>query len=1163
MSKKIILVGDIHFRDKKLSDIAEAWSRLVAYAHKAKIDLITCAGDVFDHVNVAGKEKTVGTIYNAFMAPFMDRKERVPLVLIYGNHDIGPALEKDALSPLEGCPWITIIRRPGVHKVLDGVSICALPWISREAVATRLVASKGIGNKEAEQQADASIESLPDRLRSEVKEKVNGEFVLFLGHLEVTGAALNNGQVQANGTFEFDPSTLASIGASAYGLGHIHGRQPIPGLPQANDGYLGTLCQLSFGEEGHWSGCRLLEIEGQAVVSDTWLENKTSPKYLTVDSLEDLSRRDNDYVKLRCEDRPEVLPDGVIFEKVVVNRDRRAIDDQLSADAPMRTLLEAWSKNSKCEVSIERLCEGEESLRSELGAYGEAMGSLDSIDSITLDNITCHDRLEINLPLGITAIEGPNGSGKTTVVESPLVALYGKSPTRAVASLVSQGKSDGRVEVAFHSGGKRYVAIREIKVTPKSSSTKAFLMDEDGGVIAGPKVEEVEAKCAALVGDVRMVMAGIFSSQEDASQKGNMACGLVDVGAAERKELFAKLLGTHRLIEMSVLAKRRAQAAEAAVQGSEEMIKRLQEGLSSEEEDAAELGKAKEEERRAKGDVEKVKSSLESAKERLADIEASNRERAGAIEENSRLEAERDEITTNARKLKEKRDALQGIDPSELAGRVNKARKAETELAKMEAEVEKYNALRQSRLSEIEKIRANADRMENARRLAHAEAVSAAMSRVEEHRRERVLGRKKLEDMRQDTVVKMEKLKGRLAEARRKVELLEGFPDADICQTCSFAKDGLESRSKIEDFERAIPRGEAILTQADEQISSYDAETEKASEALARTPGLEDWQPEVVKEIDAARAEADKKEAAIPSPPEGLADAMEELRKACAGLSDMEAELAKAEKASDEAASITSEISELKGKFEELGRRIDGIKIPDKIDDSTSIALVKTIVEEVERKSNELSEATKLVGQWEARVESNAKKREQISEISEKRKEHEQRGEVMSALFGAFGRDGIPQLVVDGVLPRFQEIMASLLSEFGKGWAIQVKSQRATKSGTVQEAIDILIDSGLGERDISTYSGGEKKILKGIVRVAFATLQAERTGKGLKVLVMDEATDHMDDENAETTVRMLRTLKCFNQVILISHHTRVLGEIVHRIRLGTKSSIEQIKKERM
>jgi len=1148
--KKIILVGDIHFRDKKLADIAEAWDRLVAYAHKTEVDLIACAGDIFDHVNVAGKEKTVGTIYNAFMEPFMDKEERVPLLLIYGNHDIGPALEKDALSPLEGCPWITIIRKPGVHQVLDGVSVCALPWISREAVATRLTISKGLERKAAEQQASTSIASLPDRLRAEVREKIDeGDFVFFLGHLEVTGAILNNGQVQANGPFEFDPPTLASIGASVYGLGHIHGRQPIPGLPRANDGYLGTLCQLSFGEEGNWSGCRLLEVDGQEVVSDTWLENKNSPKYLTVDTLEDLSRRDNDYVKLRCEDRPEILPDGVVFEKVVVNRERRVAND-LSADDPMKTLIEAWRKSSKCEVPIEKLCEGEESLRSELGAYGDAIGSLDSIDSIILDNITCHDHLELELPAGITAIEGPNGSGKTTVVEAPLVALYGRSPTRSVASLVSQGKSDGRIEVAFSSGGKKYVAIREIKVTPKSSSTKAFLKDEDGETIAGPKVEEVESRCAALVGDVRMVMSGIFSSQEDASQKGNMACGLVDVGAAERKELFAKLLGTHRLIEMSVLAKKRAQASEAAAQSSAETIRRLEEGLSSEEEDASELDKAKGDEKRIKGEIEKAKSSLDSAKEGLADIEALNKERTEAIKEKASLESKRDEVTSKARDLKAKRDALQEVDPSILSERVKEARKAETDLAKAEAEVEKYNALRQSRLAEIEKIRANADRMEDARKLAHAEAASQALSKSEESRKERAIGRKKLEDMRQDTVVKMEKLKGRLAEARKKVELLEGFPDAEICKTCSFAKDGLESRSRIDDFERAIPRGEAILSQADDQISSYDEETERISDALVKAPPIEGWQPEVVKEIEAIRADADKKEKGIPSPPEGLLESMEELKKRCSSLADMEVELAKAEKAKEDVAAMTSEIAELKGKFDELSKLIGDIKIPDRVDDSTSIALVKTLSEEVERKTSELSEANKLVGQWEARVEENARKRGQISEISAKKKDHEERAEVMSALFAAFGRDGIPQLIVDGVLPRFQEIMAEMLSGFGKGWAIRVNSQRATKSGTVHEAIDILIDSGFGERDISTYSGGEKKILKGIVRVAFATLQAERTGKGLKVLVMDEATDHMDDENAETTIRMLRTLKCFNQVIVISHHTRVLGEIIHRVRMG-------------
>lgn len=1147
MPKKIIVVGDIHFRDKKLDDIASAWDRLVSHAHNKGFDLIACAGDVFDHVNVSGKEATVGTIYNAFMEPFLKQPKPIRTVLIFGNHDIGDAFEKDALSPLEGCPWVTVIRKPGVHDVMDGFSICALPWISREVVAARMADARKISLKEAVDQASSSISSLPDRLRVEVKEKTeSGKFVLFLGHMEVTGAKMSNGEAQANGNFEFDPPTLSSIGANAYALGHIHVRQKIPGLPNANDGYLGTLCQLSFGEEGNNTGCRSLTIEGTTIVGDSWLENKASPRYVTVETLEGLSVRPEDYVKLRAEEKPDDLPAGVIFDKVVKNKDfERRTDGGLNADSPTQTLLSEWKESSKCDVAIEKLLAGAEAIRSEIGPQGDAIGSLDSLDSVTLDNVTCYGHATFDFPKGVIAIEGPNGSGKTTLVEALIVALYGKSPSRpSVSSLVSQGKTDGRFEVTFTSGGKQYVVTREVKVGLKSSSSKAFLREQGASEnIAGPKVEEVEKKCMTLVGDVDMVMSGIFSSQGDGGS-------LVDVRSADRKELFAKLLGTHKFLSMADLAKKKAGAESASAISSAEIAKRLKEALSTEEEDKKKLSDSKDGAATISKEIDEGNEKLGTAKEGLVIAESANRKRQEVIVERKKVEAKRDEVTSKARELKTKRDAIGDMDVVAIEKKLSKARSAETDLARIEADLQKYNALRQSKQSEVDKLRSEAEKTENARKLSHAEAVSSAMGKAAAAHKERASGRLLLDAFRQETAVKLEKLRARLDEASKKVDRLKGFPDADICNSCDFAKDGLESRAKIGDFERAIPRGESILAKSETQIKEYDEETERITKALSHTPDLPSWQPEVVASVKAILDDADKKEEDLPTVPESLVKKKKEAEDASAALKDLEKEMEDAMKKKDDFSKLDSSIAELKTKFDDLNESLDGMPIPEIVDESPSRALAKSLSDEISVKTRELSEANRLIGQWEARVEEHAKRKVEFDEVEKNRKESEERAAVMAALAKAFGRDGIPQLIVDGALPRFQEIMSNLLSEFEKGWSIQVRSQRVTKSETVQEAIDIMVDSGLGERDIGTYSGGEKKILKSIVRISFATLQAERTGKGLKVLVMDEATDHMDDENAETTIRMLGSLKCFNQVIVISHHTRVLGEIINKIRLG-------------
>jgi len=60
--------------------------------------------------------------------------------------------------------------------------------------------------------------------------------------------------------------------------------------------------------------------------------------------------------------------------------------------------------------------------------------------------------------------------------------------------------------------------------------------------------------------------------------------------------------------------------------------------------------------------------------------------------------------------------------------------------------------------------------------------------------------------------------------------------------------------------------------------------------------------------------------------------------------------------------------------------------------------------------------------------------------------------------------------------------------------------------------------------------------------------QAERSGRGVKVLVLDEAMYFADSEYAEAFMRMLQNLtKCFTQIIVVSHSDLVLASIRNKI----------------
>jgi len=159
---------------------------------------------------------------------------------------------------------------------------------------------------------------------------------------------------------------------------------------------------------------------------------------------------------------------------------------------------------------------------------------------------------------------------------------------------------------------------------------------------------------------------------------------------------------------------------------------------------------------------------------------------------------------------------------------------------------------------------------------------------------------------------------------------------------------------------------------------------------------------------------------------------------------------------------------------------------------------------------------------------------------------------VYAELHRAFGRDGIPQLALSSAVPRLQEILTDLLAAFDRRWAIHIHTQRETKKGARVEAIDILVDDGLCVRDLSSYSGGERKVLKALLRIAFSALQAEQSGKRLAVAFWDEAFDAMDADNARRFIRVLHKLgSWFTQVFIVTHYDHLVLSVPNRIVFGT------------
>jgi len=1080
----------LHFRSQKLDDIATAWAVAVEWAYRHKVDIIVQTGDVFNHTNVYGREASTGTIFSKFLEPFLNREHQIPLFLIPGNHDIGLPRDKDALAPIEHYPWVKVVRRPSVINLNNGFSICAIPWVNRIHLISNLL-SKGMKIDEASKRVNESLSKLMSTLAVDVKvHKDKGNFVLAMGHLDITGS-LCNGMVQYPGAFEFSPLEIGSLGANAYAFGHIHLRHSIPNLPNPNDGYLGTLCQLNFGEEGRVVGCRYIEIDKTTIIKDEWIDNNSSPKYFTVNTLEGLSYRPGtDWVKLRSLTKPDNLPERVIFERLpqaVQNRMRT--EEKLDSDLSLRTLLGAWKKVTDCKVDLDILVAEAEKQQSTAQAQTEAIGSLERLNKIRLKNITCHGNTEIDLNVnGICGLAGPNGSGKTTAIETIMLALYGISPSRPILkSLLPKGeKMESLAELEFISSGIKYIARREFLKNGKSFSHKAYVFKGDDTEPVASSVDGVHTYSSSLVGDPDLVLAGVFSSQGDA---GN----LVKQQPGYRKELFAKLLGTEKFLSLAESSKKLSGNDIALIQAQKARIETLKLELFSEDEDNKALVNITEKLIVAQENLKKEQQKLRTTCDNIQALEDIRKEveRLGLLVET--YERRREKIREEGISLKQEKEKWIALASENIDKELEAIRKAKEEMDGILSSIseKQQQALeREKKLNTIKQERQNEHQIIN----------------------------NKLQSIKNKSDV----LFSSLNEAKKRNETLK-FPDLEPCQKCPLAEDRIANRNKIPGLEEELKVLNQKMTRGEEVIKQYAKDTELLLSEIEPVNGIEELNS--------------KKNALAPS-----------LSK----LSELEIKAKKIASAQSEISKINALLEAARNNFKDMVDEIQKTKDSIPAFDNAKWKVMKTEKDRVESNiiviTNGINGANVQIGTAKAKIEQHQTRKNEMTKLWDDIKEKEEKALVYEALMKACGKDGIPQLVVDSAIPHLQEIMFDMMTEIDGRWSIRVATQKETLKGGVQERIDILVDDGEEERDISTYSGGEMNLLSTIVRIAFSILQAERSGKGLKVLVLDEAMYFADDAHADSFMKMLQGLpKYFNQIFVISHSEFILSSIQNKI----------------
>ena len=317
---------------------------------------------------------------------------------------------------------------------------------------------------------------------------------------------------------------------------------------------------------------------------------------------------------------------------------------------------------------------------------------------LSLRNYRVFEQVELELPARVIGVFGPNGGGKSTLMESIAYALYGWSRTPKNQVRSHGILTDCEVRVVFEHAGNQYEVRRVIR--GKNHATDAELSVRGSALADG--VTEVDGEIRRLLRmDQQVFRSSVFAEQKQLD-------AFSDLTKARRKEMVLRLLGIKPVDDARTAARGEARAltGDASrladslpdVAALEAERQRSAEQAEAAERDAAAAAEALAEAVVRAEDAERAFAEADAVRARVEQLTALREATARELERLTRRTAEAQSRVQEARErleglpaLHEEREALGDVEERLRSAR-DLVREAEA-LAKLEAEMERTPAV--------------------------------------------------------------------------------------------------------------------------------------------------------------------------------------------------------------------------------------------------------------------------------------------------------------------------------------------------------------------------------------------------------------------------------------------------------------------------------------
>ena len=797
----------------------------------------------------------------------------------------------------------------------------------------------------------------------------------------------------------------------------------------------------------------------------------------------------------------------------------------------------------------------------------------------------------------LACLTGSNGAGKSSLLDAITWALWGKARARRDEELVHLGQNDMYVLLEFEQEGMIYrVVRRRTRKSGGQGTLDLFAVDEDGSLntLSEPNMRATQAKIN------RMLRLDYDTFVHSAFLQQGKADAFTTKTPKERKQILSDILGLARWEGYEESVKETLKRINDDITLVDSLIRNIDEELSREPQLRAVLAEAERAQAEAQAaleiaearlkEVEHATSDLRSAQERKAaieqhlfEIERDLLSVAADIERQQKRMAGFEHLISARAEIEEGYAALQAAraEDHELADKLLQLSDFDAQRRNLEREIE---AARAQLTNEISGYQASIKGLKQTIEIANPddyatvqaelqalEALEAQQEAFQSEVNSLEVERGELNATNKRLVIETNELRDRM----NRLEAVEGA----VCPLCGQPLDESKREHLLAELlaEGKGKKGIAVTNQArieaivrelsarTKSISDLNLELKRMSALEKRAAVLND----AIEKADEAQFQLEELRAKLDAVQNVLdteAFAMD-VRLQLAALNEQREALGYSGERHNAARQSLQTYSAFENRHHELNVALEALPDVRASLDGAELRQQRLNEQQIEEQANlvkigeEIVQLEDLVKEQRARqqevnlyhaaerkayeklihaqqdLKALEDQRERKAELEERQAASRDERALYEELRLAFGKNGIPAMIIETAIPELDSAANRLLSRMTDGrMQLAITTQREKVTGGVAETLDIQISDELGTRSYEMFSGGEAFRIDFAIRVALSQMLARRAGAQLRTLFIDEGFGTQDDEGRNKLIEAITAIQDdFDLILAITH----------------------------